>query len=307
MTAMPDPCAIRQALEYAAHELGFSGVGVADAHAAQGPELADFIRAGKHADMLWIERHLPARQNPDLVLPGVQRVIMLSFEYPRQSTRRTAGNVARYAQGEDYHKLLAAKLADLDETLQFYGGTQRCFTDSGPVSERFFAQLAGLGWIGRNGLLIRPKLGSYCFLASILTTLELPVDKPQPNRCGNCHRCEQACPTGALQNGCCDARRCLSFWTIEAKSPAPGDIAQQQGAQLYGCDLCQECCPWNHTQSCQNAHIDPHLLMPASLQQADTQELAALSEDEFARLFAGSPIRRIGLDHLRRNINNGNF
>lgn len=307
MTAMPDPCAIRQALEYAAHELGFSGVGVADAHAAQGPKLADFIRAGKHADMQWLERHLPARQNPDLVLPGVQRVIMLTFEYPRQCTRHAAGHVARYAQGEDYHKLLGAKLADLDETLQFYGGTQRCFTDSGPVSERFFAQLAGLGWIGRNGLLIRPKLGSYCFLASILTTLELPLDEPQPNRCGNCHRCEQACPTGALQNGCCDARRCLSFWTIEAKSPAPADIAQQQGAQLYGCDLCQECCPWNHTRSCQDACIDPHLLMPAPLQQAGTQELAALSEDEFARLFAGSPIRRIGLDHLRRNINNGNF
>jgi epoxyqueuosine reductase len=296
---------IRQALEYAAAALGFSGVGVADAHTPQGDKLAQFIADGKHADMSWMERHLPARQNPELVLPGVKRVIMLSYEYPRSSARTAAGSIARYAQGEDYHKLLAGKLADLDETLQFYGGVQRCFTDSGPVSERFFAEQAGLGWIGRHGLLIRPGRGSYCFLASILTTLEIPTDTPQPNRCGNCHRCEQACPTGALHNGCCDARRCLAYWTIEAKTPAPPEIAALQGSALYGCDLCQEACPWNRPRA--EEQIDPHLLMPAGLKPLPPARLAAMESDDFNSFFQGSPIRRIGSDHLRRNIENGHF
>lgn len=298
---------IRQALEYAAAQLGFSGVGVADAHATQDDKLVRFVAEGMHADMEWMARHLPARQNPELVLPGVNRVIMLTYEYPRQSARRASGSIARYAQGEDYHKLLTAKLADLDETLQFYGGVQRCFSDSGPVSERFFAALAGLGWIGRQGLLIRPGRGSYCFLASILTTLEIPVDSPIPSRCGNCHRCEQACPTGALQNGCCDARRCLSYWTIEAKSAMPPELAELQGNRLYGCDACQEACPWNRPRAGHELRIDPHLLMPAALQVASPAALGSLGEAEFSQLFAGSPIRRIGVEHLRRNIETGNF
>lgn len=296
---------VYQALEYAASALGFSAVGVADAHADQGNKLESFIAAGMHADMAWMERHLPARTNPELVLPGVKRVIMLTYEYPTQDTRTAGGGIARYAQGDDYHKLLAEKLADLDETLQFYGGCQRCFTDSGPVSERFFAALAGLGWIGRNGLLIREKGGSYCFLASILTTLEIPVTPPAPNRCGNCHRCEQACPTGALHNGCCDARRCLSFWTIEAKSPPPPDIAAAQGSRLYGCDACQEACPWNRLAA--HRRIDPHLLMPAPLANATPAQLAELGEEEFRAFFTKSPIRRIGPEHLQRNIDNIHF
>lgn len=298
---------IRQALEYVATALGFSAVGVADAHAPQGNKLEQFVAEGKHADMSWMERHLPARQNPELVLPGVQRVIMLSYEYPRESARAAAGSIARYAQGEDYHKLLAGKLADIDETLRFYGGEQRCFSDSGPVSERFFAELAGLGWIGRHGLLIRPRRGTYCFLASILTTLEIPTDTPQPNRCGNCHRCEQACPTGALHNGCCDARRCLAYWTIEAKTPPPPEIAALQGNTLYGCDICQEACPWNRSHPDTEEQVDPHLLMPAPLKEISPAALAALEDASFNDLFQGSPIRRIGSAHLRINVENGRF
>lgn len=298
---------IRQALKYAATELGFSGVGVADARAAQGNALAQFIAEGKHAGMQWMERHLPARLDPELVLPGVRSIIMLTYEYPRSDARHAAGSIARYAQGEDYHKLLAAKLADLDETLQFYGGIQRCFTDSGPVSERFFAAQAGLGWIGRNGLLIRPGLGSYCFLASILTTLELPADTPMPDHCGNCHRCEQVCTTGALKGRCCDARRCLSYWTIEAKSPMPAEIAALQGNHLYGCDACQETCPWNQPRALKPQRIDPHLLMPAEIQTIPGAAIQEIQESDFLTLFDGSPIRRIGAEHLRNNARNGSF
>ncbi len=296
---------IRHALEYAAAALGFSALGVADAHIPQGNKLTDFIADGKHADMAWLERHLPARLNPELVLPGVQSIIMLTYEYPRHDARKAKGSIARYAQGEDYHKLLAPKLADLDETLQFYGGSQRCFTDSGPVSERFFAAQAGLGWIGRNGLLIRPGGGSYCFLSSILTTLKLPVDSPMKNHCGNCHRCEQACPTGALLNGCCDARKCLAYWTIESRKDSPGPIAEQQAEHLYGCDTCQEVCPWNRPDT--TRRIDPHLLMPHTLQKITVPQLADMNEESFHRFFAGSPIHRIGHEHMKRNVSHTDF
>lgn len=292
--------AARQALEYAAYALGFSAVGVAAADADQGDELAAWLRAGCHAGMRWLERHLPARTNPQLVLPGVRRVVMLTYEYPRQDARQAAGAMARYAQGEDYHKLLADKLADLDVTLGFYGGQQRCFSDSGPVSERFFAELAGLGWRGRNSLLVRPRGGSYCFLSCILTTLELPVDSPMPRRCGSCHRCEQACPTGALRDGVCDARKCLSYWTIEASEPPPPEIRAAQGDRLYGCDACQEVCPWNSLPA--PRRVDARLLMPAPLATRSAADLAAMQPEEFERFFQKSPVKRIGSDHLRSNI-----
>ena len=292
--------AARQAVEYAARALGFSAVGVAPADADQGDVLQSWLAAGCHGDMEWLLRHLPARQDPQLVLPGVRCVIMLTYEYPRHDARQAPGAMARYAQGEDYHKLLASKLADLDETLAFYGGVQRCFSDSGPVSERFFAARAGLGWIGRNGLLIRPRGGSFCFLSSILTTLPLPVDSPMRPHCGRCRRCECACPTRALSAGSCDARRCLSYWTIEAKSAPPPEIQQAQGERMYGCDICQEVCPWNRLPA---AHrVDPHLLMPARLACASPAELADLQEPDFNALFARSPVRRIGAQHLRSNI-----
>lgn len=289
----------RQAAAYAARQLGFSGMGVAPADTPQGDALQRWLADGCHADMQWMERHLPARMNPELVLPGVKSIIVLTYEYPRRDDRAVPGAIARYAQGEDYHKLLAPKLADIDETLQFYGGRQRCFSDSGPVSERFFASRAGLGWIGRNGLLVRPKLGSYCFLSVILTTLSLPADTPMPNRCGSCHRCEQACPAGALKDGRCDARRCLSYWTIEAHSPAPDDVTGVQGNRLYGCDRCQEVCPWNARPD--NVHVDPHLLMPARLRTTPAESLQSIADTDFDTLFTASPIRRIGASHLRRN------
>lgn len=290
----------RQAVEYAARALGFSALGVAPADADQGDALREWIESGCHGDMEWMERHLPARLNPQLVLPGARCVIMLTYEYAGRDARRMPGAVARYAQGEDYHKLLAAKLADLDETLSFYGGRQRCFSDSGPVSERFFAARAGLGWLGRNGLLVRPRGGSYCFLSSILTTLELPTDSPMPPHCGKCRRCEEACPTGALAGGRCDARRCLSYWTIEAKQAAPPEVRRAQGERMYGCDACQEACPWN--SAAPPRRIDPHLLMPARLARMPAAALAALPEEDFNASFARSPIRRIGVQHWRRNI-----
>ncbi len=293
--------AARQAVNYAAEQLGFSAVGVAPADAPQGDSLKRWLQAGCHADMAWLERHLPLRLDPGKLLPGVRSVIMLTYEYPRYDARKEEGSVARYAQGEDYHKLLAPKLSDLDETLQIYGGKQRCFSDSGPVSERFFAAMAGLGWIGRHGLLVRSCGGSFCFLSCILTTLPLQPDTPMKDHCGKCRRCEEACPTRALSQRRCDARRCLSYWTIESKqTDAPQEIREALRGKMYGCDVCQEVCPWNHMPTSQR--VDPHLLMPARLSGMSPDALAELSEEDWERLFANSPIHRTGAAHLRRNI-----
>lgn len=298
---MSDVETIREALERVALELGFSALGVADAQANQGSVLADWLASGAHAGMAWMERHLEARLNPDLVLPEVKRVIMLSYEYSRHDASVDTGRIARYAQGEDYHKLLAPKLSDLDELLQIYGGRQRAFSDSGPVSERFFAEQAGLGWRGRHGLIIRPDRGSYCVLACILTTLELPIDEPAINRCGKCHRCEQACPTGALKDGVCDARKCLSYWTIEAKEATPEQLANAAPERIYGCDICQEACPWNQRAQAKPCPtpIDPHLLMPHWLQDITPEELLAMDEATFERKFKLSPIKRAGLQRIQ--------
>ena len=250
--------AARQAVNYAAEQLGFSAVGVAPADAPQGDSLKRWLQAGCHADMAWLERHLPLRLDP-------------------------------------------GKLLDLDETLQIYGGKQRCFSDSGPVSERFFAAMAGLGWIGRHGLLVRSCGGSFCFLSCILTTLPLQPDTPMKDHCGKCRRCEEACPTRALSQRRCDARRCLSYWTIESKqTDAPQEIREALRGKMYGCDVCQEVCPWNHMPTSQR--VDPHLLMPARLSGMSPDALAELSEEDWERLFANSPIHRTGAAHLRRNI-----
>ena len=294
--------AARQAVEYAAMQLGFSGMGVAPANADQGNFLRHWVETGCHADMSWMERHLSARENPQLLLPGVKSIIMLTYEYPRSDARRESGTMARYAQGEDYHKIISAKLADLDETLSFYGGEQRCFTDSGPVSERFFAARAGLGWIGRNGLLVRLQGGSYCFLAGILTTLDLPTDEPIANHCGKCRRCEEACPTGALRDGSCDARLCLAYWTIEAGEGArmPEKVKEALGERMYGCDACQEACPWNSRES--KGRVDARLLMPAKVARVQAKDLAVMGDEEWQNYFAHSPVRRTGAVHLRKNI-----
>ena len=227
-----------------------------------------------------MEKHLPARLTPQLVLPGVRSVIILTYEYPRRDARQKIGSVARYAQGEDYHKLLSSKLADLDETLSIYGGKQLCFSDSGPVSG-----------------------GSFCFLSSILTTLELPVDSPMPNHCGNCRRCEEACPTGALHEGSCDARLCLSYWTIEARreeEDPPLAVKRALGKRMFGCDACQEVCPWNSLPPVRR--VDPHLLMPARLARATLGELEQLGGETWQRFFAGFSMRRAGEKLLNRTV-----
>lgn len=291
--------AARQALAFAAEALGFSACRIAPAIATPyAPDYRRWIAKGCHASMQWMERQMEKRLNPALVLGGARSIAVLSYDYASADARNEPGRIARYAQGSDYHRLIESKLVDLDDTLQGYGGEQRCYVDSGPVNERDYALLAGLGWRGRHGQIIRSSKGSLFFLATILTTLALPTDEAVANRCGSCRRCESLCPGGALKNGLCDARRCLSYWTIEHKGSIPERWRIRMGDRLYGCDICLEACPWNRFAT---SAADARLLMPEKLALMPLRDMLSLSGDEFTALFRHSPIRRIKREGLLRN------
>lgn len=299
-TDEPDSAAARQALVQAASRLGFSACRIAPAIPTPfGDEYRGWLARGCHASMEWMAAQLEKRLNPEKVLPGVRSIAVLAFDYAACDARVLPGRFARYAQGMDYHALLWEKLADLDETLRFYGGTQRCHTDTGPVNERDYAVLSGLGWRGRNNQLIRPARGSLFFLSTIMTTLALPTDAPERPRCGACRRCEERCPGKALKDGLCDARRCLSYWTIEHKGVIPEEWRVLMGDRLYGCDICLEACPWNRLA---REAADSRLLMPRDVASKPLRDFLALDDDSFSALFRCSPVRRLKRERFLRNV-----
>ena len=230
---------------------GFARVGVARAGTPAGFErFRDWIAAGRHAGMDYLEKTAEARESPASLLPGARSVICLAASYPSSAPIAPDGaRIARSAVGADYHGTLrqrATRVA-LEAFRRLAGGFRyRVCVDSTPLAERSFAAAAGLGWIGKNGLLIDPENGSYLLLAEILTDLDLPPDDPIAERCGSCERCLKACPTGAfLEPGLLDASRCLAYWTIEHRGPLPDAVKEKIGDNVFGCDICQEVCPWN--------------------------------------------------------------
>lgn len=253
--------------------------------------------------MAWMERNADRRTDPQLVLPGARSILVLGLNYwqPRaeNTSPATAGRIARYAWGDDYHDIIEPKLWQLDAFLQQHGGKQRQYVDTGPVLERDFAALAGAGWQGKSTMLIHPKLGTWLFLASILTTLELPVNEPMPDHCGKCTRCLDACPTGAITAPHhVDARLCVSYLTIENKGPIPVELRRQIGDRIYGCDDCLDACPWNRfaTQS-REARFAAREFVGMSL-----RAFLTLDNDAFRALFRKSPIKRIKRARLLRNV-----
>ena len=197
--------------------------------------------------MQWMERSEEKRRDPQLVLPGARSVIVLALNYWQGAEEsREKGRIARYAWGDDYHDLIERKLTIIDELLREHGGVQKCYVDTGPVLERDYAAEAGIGWHGKSTMLINEQLGTWFFLAEIFTTLELAPDPPQRDRCGTCTRCITACPTGAITEAHrLDARRCISYLTIELKGSIPLELRPLIGDRIYGCDDCLDACPWN--------------------------------------------------------------
>jgi epoxyqueuosine reductase len=291
-----------------ARDIGFDGCRVATcAPPPHATEFRDWLREGAAGEMNYMERGEEKRCDPDKVLPEARSIVVLALNYwqgeIRQGQRtedREHGRIARYAWGDDYHDLVGAKLKRIDQFLSEAGGRQKVYVDTGPVLERDHAAQAGIGWHGKSTMLVDPSLGTWFLLAEILTTLELPPDPPQPDRCGKCERCITACPTGAITAPHrLDARRCISYLTIEHKSAIPVEFRPLIGDRIFGCDDCLDACPWNRFAkvSRETAFSARQATVGMAL-----RDYLQLSEEEFRLFFRNSPIKRIKRRGFLRNV-----
>lgn len=297
------PDLIKTELRDSALALGFAECRVAAARPAAHRELLErWIAEGRHGDMAWMARNVERRGDPREVLPGARSVVVLAMNY-FQGDRPVSpldGRIARYAWNEDYHDFMGVKLRVLDQLLAAHGGAQKCYVDTGPVLERDFAGEAGLGWNGRSTMQIHRKLGTWFFLAEIITTLALEPDAPQRDLCGKCDRCMVACPTQAITAPRrLDARRCISYLTIEHKGGIPPEFRNAIGDRIYGCDDCLDACPWNRFAAV--SHEATFQARDAVFQMR-LRDFLELTDDGFNTLFRKSPIRRVRRPAFLRNV-----
>ena len=296
--------AYARAAKERANTLGFDGCGIAPAGPIDSEDhLGEWLRRGYHADMDWMARTKAIRQDVSLKVPGAKSVVVVAKNYyaPRPRRLRGAGQVARYAWGRDYHRVLRKPLRDLAAFLDAFEADTQSYAsvDSGPVLERAWALRAGLGWAGKNALLLNRAWGSWFFLATIVTTVELAPDAPVPGYCGSCTACLDACPAGAIvAPGVVDARRCISYHTIENRGDIPDALHRPMGDWVFGCDICQEVCPWNRTARL----TDEEDFWPRDdVANPDLGALLAMDEEAFNARFQGTPLRRAKYAGIRRN------
>jgi epoxyqueuosine reductase len=311
VTSADDPLSLAEPLIAEARRLGFDPVGIAQAAAADDFEhLRDWLAGGHAGSMAYMEKQAEARRHPASILPSVRSIVMLGLSYkppgadaaPQRDSDALVGRIARYAAGLDYHDVVRGKLnALLAWVQQRAPGVQgRGVVDTAPLLERDFARRAGLGWIGKNTMLINKKLGSYLFLGALLLDCDLPADGAfDAQHCGSCTRCLDACPTDAFTGPYrLDARRCISYLTIELRGPVPEELRPGLGDWLFGCDVCQEVCPWNRKAP---AGLEPALAPAEAGLTVDLIELLGLSDDEFRRRFRHTALWRTRRGGLLRN------
>ena len=290
-----------------AAELGFAMTGIArldrNPHAN---ELDRWLADGHAGTMTYLQRQAEKRKDPRLIMPQAKAAVVTLTNYFHGSSvaRPTAmPRVAQYAWSPDYHDVLGERLEQLATAIRELvpAATTRCYVDAGPVPERELAQLAGLGWIGKNMMLIHPEIGSFTFIGVVLTDADLAADLPfEADRCGTCRRCLDACPTQAFAGPRdLDARACISYLTIEHRGEFTTTQASQVGDWLFGCDVCQDVCPWN--VSFASATPDPAFAPRADVARPDVRELATMAEHDFQRRYAGTPFTRPGHRGMRRN------
>ncbi len=299
--------AITEEIKAEALSLGFSVCGVARAGLVPDEVCRHYdkwLEKNYHGSMSYLERNKELRRDPRKLVEGTRSIIMVAMNYyPKVKREEGSPKIAYYAYGRDYHKVVKKRLDKLLKFVQEYidkGAEGRSFADSAPIMERYWAVQAGLGWIGKNGLLIIPKLGSFFVLGVMLINLDLEPDEEMPNKCGPCERCIKSCPTSALLGGgLMDARRCVSYLTIENKDEIPQELAEKLGDRLYGCDTCQEVCPWNRlARPTEIEDFQPKDFLLG----LDYDTIEGMELEEYNQLFAGSPIRRAGLDGLKRSL-----
>lgn len=308
---LPDPAQLAQSIKDWGRELGFQQVGIADVELDEHERrLHEWLAAGYQGEMDYMAAHGHKRSRPAELVEGTLRVISVRMDYLPGDTEMTGrladpeqAYVSRYALGRDYHKLVRKRLQQLAERIQGVVGPfgHRAFVDSAPVLEKALAQQAGLGWIGKNTLLLNRKAGSWFFLGELFVDLPLPVDEPVTrDHCGSCRACLDICPTGAFAGErLLDARRCISYLTIELKGAIPLELRPLIGNRVFGCDDCQLACPWNRfaRPTGERDFLPRHGL--------DNSQLAALfrwSEEEFLQRTEGSPLRRAGYQRWLRNL-----
>ncbi len=295
------------AIKRKALQLGFSACGFAPAVSLDELEAGyrNWLESGKSAGMNYLTRNVELRLDPRKLVEGAKTVISLAAPYYSPLLPHISGNprISRYALGDDYHEVLKSSGKELLSwiNLEFGPAGGRVFTDSAPVFEREWARRAGIGWIGKNGCLIIPRLGSWFFLAEIITDLEIPYEiSPVTDRCGSCRRCSDACPTGALAgDGSIDPRKCLSYITIEHKGPIPLEFKGKMEDWIFGCDICQDVCPWNKDpQPTGFAQFQPR----PGLASSDRNFFSNLDASSFSQVFDGSPVQRAGWSGILRNF-----
>ena len=289
--------------------LGFDAVGFARAElgAEVRERLAAFLDAGQHGSMGWMEAHRDRREDPRALWPEARSVVALGVSYAPDGDplanldRSGVGNVSVYARGRDYHDVVKGMLKHLAQFIASrFGPDVKVFVDTAPVMEKPLAQQAGIGWQGKHTNLVSRAHGSWLFLGEVLTTLELEPDPPHQDRCGTCTRCQTACPTAAFPEPYrLDARRCISYLTIEHPGPIPHELRPLMGNRIYGCDDCLAVCPWNRF-----AATTRHAKLQAreDLTAPDLAELSTLDDAAFRARFSGSPIKRLGRDRFIRNV-----
>ncbi|MCB9082427.1 MAG: tRNA epoxyqueuosine(34) reductase QueG [Lewinellaceae bacterium] len=304
---MQDTARYTQLVRQAARELGFGLVGFARATHLdeEARRLESWLNQGQHGTMQYLANHFDKRVDPRELVPGAKSVVSLIYNYysPARQVDPQAPRISRYAYGEDYHWVIKDKLKTLLAVIQQEIGAVngRCFVDSAPVMERDWAVRAGLGWMGKNTLLINPRKGSYFFLAELILDVEFTYDSPMHDYCGTCRRCIDACPTDAIaQNGYqLDARKCISYLTIELRDAIPAEFQGKMENWMFGCDICQEVCPWNRFAE---PHEEPAFMPSAELLGMRRQDWVELTEEVFQRVFRKSAVKRTKFSGLQRNI-----
>ena len=330
MNAQNGSTDVRTQIVTLARELGFDLCRFARADAPEhATQFREWLDRGQGGELSYLARTAEKRCDPQQVLPEAKTVIVLAFNYFQGEPVRaavsaadsvaagvspanppkiaadtaaptSAGRIARYAWGDDYHQLIEKKLAVLDDFLRRYGGTQKCYVDTGPMLERDHAAAAGVGWHGKSTMLLNRQLGTWFFLAEILTTLEFAPDPPQKNYCGRCTRCIDACPTGAITAPHqVDARHCISYLTIELKGPIPVGLRPMIGDRIYGCDDCLDACPWNRFAKVSR---ETAFAMRREVAAMKLRDYLSLDAEKFRRLFRDSPVKRTKRRGLLRNV-----
>jgi len=304
-----EPSDIKAAIRAKAQDLGFEAFGVADLDMSweAGGRLEQFVAKGHHGDMGWMETTLPRRIHPRAMWPDARTAIVLGLNYgPDEDplaalARKSLGAISVYAKGQDYHDVIKARLKALGRWIaQTYGCELKVFVDTAPLMEKPLAHLAGLGWQGKHTNLVSREHGAWLFLGAVLTTLELPADEPEGDHCGSCRACLDICPTGAFPAPYqLDARRCISYLTIEHAGPIPVEFRRTLGNRIYGCDDCLAVCPWNKFAAVAN---EAAFHARETLRAPTLSDLAALDDAAFRSLFSKSPIKRIGRDRFVRNV-----